>query len=86
MTRFLLEAYVSQTSAEVSPAGAEQLSLAADELTREGRPVRLLNSIVVPVDETGFYLFDAPSADAVREAATRAGLRVERVSEARSAG
>jgi hypothetical protein len=86
VSEFLLEAYVSHPSAEVSPPGLEALSLAADELTNEGTPVRLVRSIVVPEDETAFYLFSATSAEAVREAATRAGLRVERVSEARSAG
>ena len=56
--------------------------LAADELTREGTPVRYLNSIFVPEDETCFFLYQAVSADAVREAARRAALSFERVSEA----
>jgi Nickel responsive protein SCO4226-like len=86
VSEFLLETYVSDRSAEVSPPGAKELSLAADELTSEGTPVRLVRSIFVPEEETAFYLFRATSAEAVREAATRAGLRAERVSEARSAG
>jgi hypothetical protein len=56
--------------------------VAADELTREGKPVRFLQSIFLPADETCFYLYQATSVDAVREAAARAGLQVERINEA----
>lgn len=44
--------------------------------------VRLLHAIYVAEDETCFYLLHAPSIEAVREAAARAGLRVEHISEA----
>ena len=61
---------------------AEEVSLAAERMTREGRYVRLRRWILIPEDETGFYLFHAQSGEAVREAATRGGLRFERVVEA----
>jgi hypothetical protein len=51
-------------------------------MTREGTDVRFLRSIFVPEDETCFYLFEATSADTVREAAARAGLAFGRVAEA----
>jgi hypothetical protein len=79
---FLVEAYVSLEPAAAGASAIEEVSSAADQLTREGTPVRLLRSIYVPEDETCFYLFHAPSVDAVREAAARAGLRLEHVSEA----
>jgi hypothetical protein len=60
----------------------EEISAAAEQLTREGTRVRLVRSILVPEDETCFYLFRAQSGDAVRAAAARAGLRFERVVEA----
>jgi hypothetical protein len=44
--------------------------------------VRFLQSIFVPEDEICFYLYEARSADAVCEAASRAGLRFERITEA----
>jgi hypothetical protein len=81
MSEFLVEAYVSRAAAAVATAGAEDVSQAAEQLTREGTPVRFLRSILVPADETCFYLYRAQSAEAVREAATRAGLRFDRVSE-----
>jgi hypothetical protein len=48
-------------------------------LCLEGTPVRYLRSIFVPEDEICFLLYEAGSADAVREAALRARLPVERV-------
>ena len=60
----------------------EDVSRAADQLTREGQQVRLLQSLFVPQDETCFLLFEAQSKDAVAEAARRCGLRFERLVEA----
>ena len=47
---------------------------ACEALTREGTHVRFLRSIFVPEDEACFHLYEAASADAVREAAMQAGL------------
>jgi len=82
MTTFLLELYVSRTDGAAVERGAEQARLSAEELSREGTPVRYLRSIFVPEDETCFYLYEASSAEIVREAARRASLRFERVAEA----
>jgi hypothetical protein len=62
------------------------LALGAQALAREGTQVRFLRSIFVPEEETCFYLYEGPSADAVRAAATRAGLRFHRITEAVSGG
>lgn len=83
MSEFLLEAYVPRTALGATPR-VEHLLLGADELTQEGTAVRLLGTIFVPEDEICFYLYQARSLDAVREAAVRAGLRFERISEAKS--
>jgi len=48
-------------------------------MQREGIPVRFVRSVFVPEDETCFYLYEAASVDAVREAARRAALPVEAV-------
>ncbi|MGH7359236.1 MAG: nickel-binding protein [Candidatus Rokuibacteriota bacterium] len=81
MAEFLVELYVSRTDAGAVELGAARARAAAEALTREGTPVRYLRSIFVPEDETCF-LYEAGSADAVREAAGRAGLAFERVAEA----
>jgi hypothetical protein len=82
MVEFLVELYVSRGDGGSVESSAAKARLAAEELTREGTPVRYLHSIFVPEDETCFFLYQAVSADAVREAARRAALPFERVSEA----
>jgi hypothetical protein len=42
----------------------------------------LQRAIYVPEDDIAFYLFEGSSADAVRDAMTRAGLRPDRITEA----
>jgi hypothetical protein len=85
MSEFLVEVYVSRVAANAAAPPAEAVSVAAEKMTREGTAVRFLRSIFVPEDETCFYLYWAQSAEAVHEAATRAGLRFERVSKVVSA-
>ena len=82
MAEFLVEFYVSRSDAGAVELGAVRAREAAEELAREGMPVRYLHSIFVPEDETCFFLYEAGSADAVREAGGRAALRFERVAEA----
>jgi hypothetical protein len=74
--------YVPRAVAAVSAPGPHEVAKAADQLTKEGHHVRLTRSILIPEDETCFYLFQAQSGDAVREAAERSGLRFERVVDA----
>lgn len=86
MFEFLVEAYVSRDSVHEEPPFLDEISSAVIAMSRQGTPVRFLRSIFVPRDETCFYLFQASSIEVVREAAQRAGVRVERISEATSAG
>ena len=81
MTEFLVELYVSKTNCAAVRTEAERLGRAAAELTAEGTPVRLLQSIFVPEDETCFLLVEAATTENVHETARRAALRVERVVE-----
>ena len=82
MPEFRVELYVAQSDDASVARGAGHALVASEALTREGTPVRYLRSIFVPEDETCFFLYEADSADAVREAALRAGLRCERIAEA----
>jgi hypothetical protein len=79
---FLVEAYVPRVAVAVGKRRADEIAAAAERITQEGRYVRLQRWILIPEDETGFYLFQAQSGEAVREAATEGGLRFERVVEA----
>jgi hypothetical protein len=82
VAEFLVELYVSRTEPLAAEQGAARARLVAEQLTREGTPVRCLRSIFVPEDETCFYLYEADSADDVRVAVERAGLPFERVAAA----
>jgi Nickel responsive protein SCO4226-like len=82
VAEFLIELYISRTDSAAVERSAEKARLAAEELTREGTPVRWLRSIFVPEDETCFFLYEAASAEAVREGARRAAIPFERVAEA----
>jgi hypothetical protein len=81
MFEFLVETYASY-EAPSAAASVEGLSLAADQVSETGADVRLQLAIFVPEDDVAFYLFEASSADAVRDAMTRAGLRPDRITEA----
>jgi hypothetical protein len=79
MPEFLIEQYVSRADTAAVERDAVRAREAAEELSRTGTPVRYLRSIFVPEDETCFLLYEADSASAVREAALRARLPVDRV-------
>jgi Nickel responsive protein SCO4226-like len=82
VAEYLLETYVSRNGGEAVPACAERARRAAEQLTWQGTSVRFLRTVFVPEDETCFYLYEAASEEAVREAADRAQLRIERIVEA----
>jgi Nickel responsive protein SCO4226-like len=79
MAEFLVELYVSRADADGGERESLRAQRAAAALTAEGQPVRLVRSIFVPEDETCFLLVEADTAEAVREAATRAAVPFERV-------
>ena len=82
MARYLAELYLSRTGSDGLRETAARARSAAEELSREGRPVRYLRAILLAEDETCFHLYEAAAAKWVLEAARRAGIPVERVVEA----
>jgi hypothetical protein len=82
VAEFLVEQYLPRTDLFAAEGGVERARVAAEELTREGTPVRYLHSIFVLEDETCLSLYEAATADAVHEVARRAALRFEHVAEA----
>jgi hypothetical protein len=81
MAEFLVEQYVSRSDLTAVEDGSHRAHAAAEQMTREGVRVAYLRSIFAPDEETCFYLYEAGSADVVREAARRAELPAERVTE-----
>lgn len=79
---FVVELYLARSNASAVGSHGESARRAATELSEEGTHVRYVRSIFVPEDETCFLLYEADSEAAVREAAARAALPFDRVSEA----
>jgi Protein of unknown function (DUF4242) len=77
---YLLEFYMPRGDGGAAGDEGESARSAAEELTRRGTAVRYCRSIFVPAEETCFLLFEAESADAVRDAATLAALPCGRIS------
>ena len=59
-----------------------RICAAAESLTREGTPVRIVRSTIVPDDEAFLALVEAASEHLVRTAFERAGVPMERISRA----
>ena len=81
MAEFLLELYVAKANRAAGATTVERFSRAAAELTAEGKPVRLVRSILVPEDETCFLLVKASAVESVHETAHRAALPFEHIVE-----
>jgi antirestriction protein ArdC len=82
MVEFLVETYAPCETPSAAARHAEDVARAAALLTETGAVVRLQRAIFLPEDDIAVYLFQAPSANAVRDAMTRAGLRSDRITEA----
>ncbi len=78
---YLAERYRAGTSHAAARRESEAARLAALELSREGRPVTLIGSLLVPSDETVFSLFGASSRDDVAAVGERAAQPFDRISE-----
>jgi hypothetical protein len=82
MPEYLLELYLSRTQQQAAAERGVSARAAAEEMTRRGTPISYRRSFFVPAEETFFVLFEAESADAVRDAARLADLPDDRVSAA----
>jgi hypothetical protein len=79
MPSYLVEAYVPRARAAEVRATGRGACAAAEELSREGTPVRYVRTTFLPDDETCFHVFEAASEDAVREVCGRAGIGSARI-------
>ncbi len=82
MREFVGEHYLPAEAAQGAGHCAKAARAAADQLRREGTRVHHVRSILIPEDETCIHLYRAESIDAVRVAAARALLRLDRLTEA----
>jgi hypothetical protein len=79
LARYTVEVRIPETGWADLQRAAALARQATDELRREGEQVRFLRSIFVPEDGACFFLYEGSSAEAVRAAAVRARLGVQRV-------
>ncbi len=86
MRQFVAEQFLPAADADAAARRAAAADAAAGELSRAGTRVQLVRAIFIPEDETCIDLYWADSIAAVKAAAERASLRLERISEAVSWG
>jgi Protein of unknown function (DUF4242) len=79
MPTYLVEAYMPRSHAQEARAAGRRARTAAEEVSREGTPVRYVRTTFLPDDETCFHLFEAASAEGVEEVSRRAALGRARV-------
>jgi Protein of unknown function (DUF4242) len=79
MPRYLVEAYVPRSRPGEARIAGRDARAAAEELVREGTPVRYVRMTFLPDDETCFHIFEASSEAAVVEACRRAGIGSGRI-------
>ena len=77
---FLAEFYLPAGGALADVA--QRASAGAAAACTAGAPVRFVQAVFVPTEETCFALFEAPSAAAVSAAGSAAGLEFDRVTAA----
>jgi hypothetical protein len=84
--RFMVESYPVGLSAEELTAASDRAAEVTDKLRLKGIDVRLIESTLVPAEESLFCIFEAPSKEVVEEVASRAALPIERVVDAVDVG
>ena len=79
MPSYLVEVYLPRSRADEARSAGRRARAAAEELAREGVPIRYVRTTFLPDDETCFHLFEAASAEVVQEASRRAALGRARI-------
>jgi len=81
MPRYLAELYLSHEESDRLREAANRARTAADDLSRDGAAIRYLRALFLGEDETCFHLYEADTAELVREASSRAQIPIERIVE-----
>jgi hypothetical protein len=76
---YLAEAYVPRSRLQEARAAGGRARTAAERLSQEGMAVRYVRTTFLPDDETCFHVFEAASAQIVREVCRRAELGSPRI-------
>jgi hypothetical protein len=76
---YLVEVYLPRSRSDEARAAGRRARAAAEQLSREGVPIRYVRTTFLPDDETCFHLFEAPTPTAVEEVSRRAALGRARI-------
>lgn len=79
MPSYLVEVYLPRSRAREARAIGRRARTAAEQLSREGVPIRYVRTTYLPDDEMCFHLFEAGTLAAVEEASRRAALGRARI-------
>lgn len=79
MLSYLVETYMPRSDAQEARATGRRARGAAEDLSREGVPIRYVRTTFLPDDETCFHLFEASAPAAVEEVSRRAELGRARI-------
>jgi hypothetical protein len=82
VTTFLVEGYTPDVSVESFAEAFRRLDASLQAMRGEGFVIEAVTATLVPSDEAAYWILDASSADVVKLACARAGMRVERITDA----
>jgi hypothetical protein len=76
---YLVERYWPGVTSELLLEALNKGRQVMQQICAEGTSVRDITSILIPGEEVVFSVYEAPSADAVRQLNARAGIPVSRI-------
>lgn len=82
MAKYMAERYLPGITPDQLVAAAGAARSTAQQMEKEGTPVRYLRSTFIPGEDKCYCLFEGPSVDAVKETNDRAQLPYDRIVEA----
>jgi len=82
----MVESYPVGLTADELTAATDRAARVAAEFRLDGIDVRLIESTLVPAEDSLFCIFEAPSREVVEEIATRAAIPIDRLIEAVDVG
>jgi hypothetical protein len=81
MPQYMVERHLPGITSEQLTAAAARAKSVTAQMTKQGKPVRYLRTTFLPAEEKAYCLFDAPSAEQVKEANELAQIPLQRIVE-----
>jgi len=81
MPQYMVERHLPGITPEQLTAAAARAKSVTKEMSQQGKPVRYLRTTFLPSEEKAFCLFDAPTAEHVKEANELAQIPLQRIVE-----